>query len=135
MVWNLYSLWRGNSVDVLNVKLPNKLSANTPESVLINQLIDYLKSLTPARSNTAQISHTPFGVIHRASSPSSSSSTGLNWQGEYDPTITYNIGDVVIISMGANAGTYVCNTSCLGQSPWLGGGYWIQWPGGNGNWL
>jgi len=58
--------------------------------------------------------------------------------GEYDPGRTYNLFDVAIISMGANAGTYVYinATSSAGHAPYAGGGIWAQLPMGQlGTWM
>ena len=66
-------------------------------------------------------------------------SGSVTWfMGEYDPTLAYSPQQMVIISMGDDSGAYVCteaNGPPSPQSPWLGGGFWVQLPnGGNGNW-
>ena len=66
---------------------------------------------------------------------------GLTFRGEYDPTETYGIQDVVVIRSGANAGSYVCLQKHSGQAPQLpdvGNGYWMSLSGnvpGGGNWM
>ncbi len=58
--------------------------------------------------------------------------------GEYDPAQTYSAGQITIVSVGANAGTYayINNTPSIGNNPWAGGGYWTQLPGNpTGVWL
>ncbi len=47
-------------------RLPHKLSANTPQAVLINQIIDYLASLTPKDSDTVKVNHGLFGVLFKS---------------------------------------------------------------------
>jgi len=62
----------------------------------------------------------------------------LNFVGEYDPTRTYSAGQIVIISMGANAGTYAYINAApsSGNAPYAGGGWWAQFPmGPSGMWL
>jgi hypothetical protein len=62
----------------------------------------------------------------------------MNFVGEYDPGRTYSAGQIVIISMGANAGTYayINATPSAGNAPYAGGGWWAQFPmGPSGMWL
>jgi hypothetical protein len=62
----------------------------------------------------------------------------LNFVGEYDPNRSYSAGQIVIISMGSNAGTYcyINTTPSAGSAPYAGGGYWVQLPQGQlGLWM
>lgn len=63
---------------------------------------------------------------------------GLNLRGEYDPTATYVLNDMVVISLGINQGTFVCISvsSVTATAPYTGGQNWIQLPGGLlGQWM
>ena len=65
-------------------------------------------------------------------------STGVKFCGEYNPDVVYNCLDMVVISAGSNAGTfiYINSTPCSGKAPYYGGGCWMQLPNGGGNvWL
>lgn len=55
-----------------------------------------------------------------------------SFKGEYDPTATYNLGNITIISLGLNQGTFVCVSSSpiSGISPTTGSPNWVQLPGG-----
>jgi hypothetical protein len=120
-------------------RLPHKLSATTPQAVLINQIIDYLASITPKDSETVRVKHGPFGVVYEANPGSGGSGTfKFNITGEYDPARLYKLLDCAIISTGPNAGTYVyiSNVASSGQAPYVGGGWWAQFPmGPSGMWL
>jgi hypothetical protein len=62
--------------------------------------------------------------------------SNLIFRGEYDPTATYSLQNVVIVSMGSNAGTFVCLQTSTGNNPWAGGGYWCMLPQGQlGVWM
>jgi hypothetical protein len=57
--------------------------------------------------------------------------------GEWDPTRTYSLLQIAVISMGSNAGTYVyiSNNQSAGTPPYSGLGIWMQLPmGGIGSW-
>ena len=67
-----------------------------------------------------------------------SQQTAPKFRGEWSPNETYSFSDMVIISMGSNAGTfiYVNSIPSAGKAPYWGGGYWVQLPSGGGNvWL
>ena len=52
-------------------------------------------------------------------------------RGEYDPTLTYTQGQIVIVSTGSNAGTYfVTAANVTGVAPWTGAPNWAQFPQG-----
>lgn len=58
-------------------------------------------------------------------------------KGEYSSTVDsaggYSLGNIVVISTGSNQGTYAyvnASPSSGAASPWVGGGYWLQLPGG-----
>jgi hypothetical protein len=51
---------------------------------------------------------------------------GGSFRGEYSATVSYNLQDMVVISTGSNAGTYICVAASTGNNPWAGGGYWVQ---------
>ena len=63
-------------------------------------------------------------------------SSGMNFRGEFDPTASYVVQDVAIVSSGSNSGTYICILASTGNNPWAGGGYWVQLPQGQlGLWM
>ena len=63
-------------------------------------------------------------------------SGGMNFRGEFDPTTSYVVQDVAIVSSGSNSGTYICILASTGNNPWAGGGYWVQLPQGQlGLWM
>ncbi len=51
-------------------------------------------------------------------------------RGEYSAAIAYAVGNIVVISAGANAGTYVCTLACTGVHPTVGAPNWFQLPMG-----
>ena len=66
-----------------------------------------------------------------------SSAAQNQFLGEYSGTTDtaggYSLGNIVVVSTGDNQGTYTyVNTapSSGAASPWTGGGYWVQYPGG-----
>jgi hypothetical protein len=63
--------------------------------------------------------------------------TGTRFRGEYGPDFTYDFLDMVVISSGPSAGTYIYINSIpsAGNPPYLGGGYWVQLPQGHGVWM
>jgi len=72
--------------------------------------------------------------VYRISSTSSSGGgkSSVRFRGEYDPTASYAIGDIVVIRAGANAGSYGCIQANSGTSPQLpdiGNLYWISLSG------
>lgn len=75
---------------------------------------------------------TDHGIISR---PGGGSTSSTSLRGEYDSATVYNFGDLVVISTGPNQGTYVYinKTGSSGNDPWVGGGYWLQLPGGLSN--
>lgn len=84
-------------------------------------------------STTVKVERTTRGIRMHAKIPPSSPAggAGLNNRGEYDPTATYVLNDLVVISMGINQGTFVCITQTVsGVPPYTGGGDWQQLPGG-----
>jgi Abortive infection alpha len=63
--------------------------------------------------------------------------TGTKFRGEYSPDTTYDFLDMVVITGGSNAGTfiYINSTPSAGKAPYFGGGYWVQLPQGSGVWM
>jgi hypothetical protein len=58
--------------------------------------------------------------------------------GEYDPSRTYSLMQIALITMGSNAGTYVYINAApsSGNAPYAGGGWWVQLPMGQlGVWM
>jgi uncharacterized CHY-type Zn-finger protein len=50
-------------------------------------------------------------------------------RGEFDPTVQYDVGDIVFISCSLNAGTFACvQKPPIGTSPDIGGGYFMSFP-------
>lgn len=112
-------------------RLPKKLSANTPQANWCNEVVDYLRSLTPMQSNSSRVQHTPFGTIHTADNKTWGKTGSFAIRGEYSPTTNYVLNDVTVISYGLNQGTFVCiAATSYGVAPYTGGGNWMQLPGG-----
>jgi len=104
------------------VKLPDKLpSVSGTNGVAqgfriafkaINQLIDYCRSLTPARSQDVITTRTAIGTT-RKGNPATVPGSGWNWRGEWELGETYAVDDVVIrksendYNDGSIAGTYI----------------------------
>ena len=61
----------------------------------------------------------------------STPSAGMNFTGEYDPSATYNLNDVAVISLGINQGTFIVIVPTVtGIPPYNGAPNWAQLPGG-----
>ena len=66
---------------------------------------------------------------------------GGSFRGEYDPTASYAVQDIVVIRAGSNAGSFVCVTANNSQAPQMpdtGNLYWVSLSGnvpGGGNWI
>ena len=94
-------------------------------------------------TDTVKVERGPGGYAFHAAQPAaaggkSGGGSMNNFVGEYDPGRTYSAEQIVIISMGANAGTYVYinATPSSGHAPYAGGGFWMQLPmGPSGMWL
>lgn len=69
------------------------------------------------------------------------STNGMNFRGEFDPTASYAVNDVVVIRAGSNAGSYVAIQPSGGQAPQLpdtGNLFWLSLSGNApslGNWM
>jgi hypothetical protein len=111
--------------------LPDRLSADSPLATTVNQIIDYLRSLTPRNSATASVSHTPDGVFISAAPPKGGGTSVGHIRGEYISSGVYLTDDIVVVASGANAGTYACVQDNPGSAnpPWAGGGFWIKLSG------
>jgi hypothetical protein len=107
------------------MRLPNRLNGDSPVANSVNQIIDYLRSLTPRNSATSRVTHTHNGVIHEPIIPPIKAGGG-QFRGEYSATVSYSPQQTVVISTGSNAGTYICVAASTGNNPWAGGGYWVQ---------
>lgn len=112
---------------------PNDEDAHSHHHAVLHQRVLEGKGLLIAGKNI-KISITESGAprIDAIVPPSSTAGGGgLNNRGEYDPTSTYALNDLVVISMGINQGTFVCITPIVsGVPPYTGGGDWQQLPGG-----
>lgn len=77
----------------------------------------------------------PSGYRYLPNFPTSAGGAGsgnFSFRGEYDPTAAYDVKDVVVISGGANAGSFVCIKANDGQQPQLpdtGNLYWVSLSG------
>lgn len=63
---------------------------------------------------------------------SGSAAAGMNFRGEFDPTSSYAVNDVVVIRAGSNAGSYVAIQSSGSQAPVLpdtGNLFWLSLSG------
>ena len=60
-----------------------------------------------------------------------------NFRGEWLSSALYARGNRVVISLGANRGTYeyVTYAPSSGHEPWLGGGYWFKTSDSLGQWM
>jgi hypothetical protein len=87
--------------------------------------LNRLETLANALLNCPQIQFTENNATIRVGDPNVN-----HWRGEYLDTASYALYDVVFISTGANAGTYLCLISTIGSAnpPWLGNGYWVKFP-------
>lgn len=81
-------------------------------------------------------------VVTAAPTVSAGKGSSFKFTGEWDPGRIYKSdkdgSDLAIISLGANAGTYVFVNSSptSGHAPYAGGGFWVQLPmGGLGSWI
>lgn len=56
--------------------------------------------------------------------------SNFNLRGEYSPDAIYALNDFVTVTIGMNVGVYIRITSLatVGQAPWLGNNFWMQWP-------
>jgi hypothetical protein len=54
------------------------------------------------------------------------------FRGEWSAAVSYALQDEVVISTGLNMGTYVYVNAApsAANQPWVGGGFWVQKPGG-----
>jgi hypothetical protein len=88
------------------MKIPYKLTSNTHEAECINQIIDYLASVTPKSSATVRVTHGIHGTFSEAAPPSTGGS-GITWASAgriYDKTKSYKgnakIGELAWIKPG-----------------------------------
>ena len=58
------------------MRLPRKLISQTHEAQTVNEIIDYLRSLTPARTDGNLLKHTPHGMFYEA--PKQTTQRGTN---------------------------------------------------------
>ena len=108
-------------------------------SDFINRNLGRLDELQFFDSQTVKVEQTTRGTRFHVKSPNISQHLSLPITGEYNPTKNYNLGDICIVSLGANAGTYVRITSVTtpNQPPWVGNNFWMQLPLGTttGVWM
>ena len=107
-------------------------SGNGPESDFINRTLDRGKELQFYSSGSVKVEQTTRGTRFRVIVPPTrpAASGGLNLRGEWDPTKVYNLNDMVVISMGANQGTFVAMQTNFNKLPTTGAPNWLQLPGG-----
>ena len=80
-------------------------------------------------STTVKVEHTVRGIRLHVKSSIASKKAGIVFRGEYDPTASYNVNDMVVIRSGPNAGSYICIQANSGNSPQmpdLGNLFWIN---------
>lgn len=113
-------------------QLPNRLSSSATGAAWLNQLRDYVASLTPRSSPTNRVHHTSQGVILESIPVKSVGGTategaGLNWRGMWDaaPSAPYMTGDEVMMGDGSAAGLYVSLIDNNPNAPDMGIG-WAQ---------
>ena len=78
------------------------------------------------------------GEEYVITSTARNSAIGGHIRGEYDPTASYAVDDIVVIRSGANAGSYGCiqaNTGSAPITPDIGNLYWISLSGNGSNWM
>ncbi len=114
-------------------------SGDGPESDFINRVLEQIKKeLQFYDSQTITWEQTTRGTrAHvRNVRPGSTGTDGINPRGEWDPTDNYVKNDLVVISMGANQGTYLALQSVTVILPTTGAPNWLQLPGGLlGQWM
>lgn len=120
-------------------QLPSKTIGDSHGERDFNKLVDFAKSLRPMRGTGVKTIHTIYGVSRKASrTKRGGGSTQLAIRGEYGPGISYKLYDIVIISTGDFAGTYVWINSSPGGGihPSTGSPNWMQLPMGTvGAWI
>jgi hypothetical protein len=115
-------------------------SGSGAESDFINRILKRLEEMQPYDSQTVTVEQTTRGTRWHAKipPPAAGKAGTMNFVGEYDPTRTYSLLQICIISSGSNAGTfvYINATPSSGNAPYAGGGFWVQLPMGQlGAWM
>jgi hypothetical protein len=80
--------------------MPDRLSADSPLATTVNQIIDYLRSLTPRNAATASVSHTPNGVFISTAPPAPAGKSGWRFAKpiKYDHTKSYAFQEIVYVA-------------------------------------
>jgi len=114
----------------LPAKLPNVTGQGHTASgfrmafAAINQLIDVVRSLMPAKSDNTLTSHTALGVLRKGNpAPTRESAGAVSWRGEWDTDQIYAIDDIVTRTTdddfddGTVAGTYIAVAEADNDDP------------------
>lgn len=78
-----------------------------------------------------------YRLHHKIRPGTGGTSAPTRFRGEWLSSATYAAGDEVVITLGANRGTYVyvAYTPSAGNQPWVGGGYWFKTSESLGLWM
>jgi len=113
------------------MRLPNKLVTDSPVATTVNQIIDYIRSLTPRNSATSGVMHTPNGTFQlpapQVASKAAPAATAQPWQrGVWSatPSSPYMTNDMVFLGSGTSSGTYMSLIDGNTNSPDTGIGWW-----------
>jgi hypothetical protein len=68
----------------------------------------------------------------RQGGQSTGGASSIPFRGEYNPTLAYNVLDIVVVSGGPNAGSFICIQANTGDAPVIpdtGNLYWVSLSG------
>lgn len=103
----------------------------------LRQMRDAVNALLNGQFVNGQVIYSDSNVMWIGAAPAA----GFSFRGEYSPSVSYAVDDVVVIRMGANAGSYVCIEANTGESPQLpdsGNLFWVSLSGNSppmGYWM
>lgn len=98
----------------------------------INELIDFAISLRPMGSLNTFTSHTGLGVRRQGAAEEIEGPQRVQFRGEFAKGFAYSNGDLVRVSAGPEAATYIAIKDVPANPnndptylPWTGFGYWV----------
>src|SRR5688572_24436925 len=110
-------------------RLPKRLKGDIPIEAWLNALLDFVESLILRNSDTVKIQHLNTCTIAHASPPSAPATPEGTFRGDWDGTYStsYDAQDIVKISNGQEAGTYIAIEPIPAddstRGPWTGNGW------------
>jgi hypothetical protein len=121
-------------------ELPGRLSATSAKNRWLNQLraaVEYAANLQPGRGCKIRSGRNP--IIEADPAKGGAGASGMIFKGEYNQSIGYKKQNVVKVSSGFMAGTYIATVdvpvSTLDpEFPWLGG-KWTMLSSLHNQWL